>query len=95
MTMAGLWAEATVEGAPLVSFTILTCEAGAATRHIHPRSPVVLMEEDWERWLTPGAPAAELMRPAPDERVELRRVGRAVGRVGNDGPELVAPLAAG
>ncbi len=92
MVMAGLWARTVVDGAPLVSFTILTCAAGAATRRLHPRVPVVLMEEAWERWMSPGAEAADLMRPPPDERVAMHRVGRAVGRVDNDGPELVAPL---
>jgi putative SOS response-associated peptidase YedK len=89
--MAGLWAQATIDDARLLSFTILTCPAGAATRHLHPRSPVVLAEADWQRWLTPEADAAGLMRPAPDDRVDLREVGPAVGNVRNDGPELIDP----
>lgn len=93
MTMAGLWAKAVIDGEPLVSFTVLTCPAGEATRHIHPRSPVVLAEQDWEQWLTSAIDAPELMRPPPDDRVRLRPVSTAVGRVANDGPELVEPLA--
>jgi putative SOS response-associated peptidase YedK len=93
--LAGLWARATVEGLPLPSFTVLTCPAGPATRELHPRSPVVVAEADWERWLAGGADGARLMRPAPDERVEIREVGLAVGNVRNDGPGLVAPLSAG
>jgi len=79
----------------LLSFTVLTCPAGAATRHLHPRSPVILAETDWERWLTPGSDAADLMRPAPDDRVDLREVGLAVGNVRNDGPELIEPAGLG
>ena len=89
--MAGLWAQANIDGEKLVSFTILTCPAGQATRHLHPRSPVVLNEADWPRWLTPGADATDLLYPAPDDRVSLREVGPAVGNVRNDGPELIEP----
>ena len=90
--MAGLWALAQIGGETLLSFTVLTCPAGAATRHLHPRSPVILAEADWERWLTAGSDAANLMRPAADDRVDLREVGPAVGNVRNDGPELIEPV---
>ncbi|MFQ5566792.1 MAG: SOS response-associated peptidase [Paracoccaceae bacterium] len=90
--MAGLWAQAVAGGETLLSFTVLTCPAGAATRHLHPRSPVILAEADWERWLAPGSDAADLMRPAADHRVEVREVCPAVGNVRNDGPELIEPV---
>ena len=64
--MAGLWAQAEIGGENLLSFAVLTCPAGAATRHLHPRSPVVLAETDWDAWLAPGSDCAALMRPAPD-----------------------------
>ena len=89
--MAGLWAQASIGGEKLLSFTVLTCPAGEATRHIHPRSPVVLDEVDWDRWLTAGSDAADLMRPVADDRVGLAEVGPAVGNVRNDGPELIEP----
>ncbi len=77
----------------LLSCTILTTEAGAATRHLHPRSPVVLTEEAAERWL--AAPDPTLMRPIPDDRLDMWPVDRAVGQVRNDGPELAAPAGLG
>ena len=89
--MAGLWARAEIGGETLLSFAVLTCPAGAATRQLHPRSPVILAEADWARWLTPGSDAADLMRPAADDRVEVREVAPAVGNVRNDGPELIEP----
>jgi putative SOS response-associated peptidase YedK len=91
--MAGLWSQATIGDAKLLSFTVLTCPAGEATRRIHPRSPVVLAEADWERWLAPESNAADLMRPAPDDRVDLCEVGPAVGNVRNDGATLIEPVA--
>jgi len=90
--MAGLWAQALIAGEKILSFTVLTCPAGEATRHLHPRSPVVLNEADWGRWLTPGSDVADLMRPAANDRVVLREVGSAVGNVRNNGPELIEPL---
>jgi len=93
--MAGLWSQPVIEGERLLTFTILTCPAGTATRHLHPRSPVILAEADWQRWLTPGSEATDLMRPAADDRIELWEVDPAVGDVRNNGPELIEPLPAG
>lgn len=86
---AGLWENATVEGQRLLSCTILTTGAGEATRHLHPRSPVVLPEHSAQSWLDGSADAADLMRPILDDRVEFWPVDRAVGQVRNDGPALV------
>jgi putative SOS response-associated peptidase YedK len=93
--MAGLWAQATIGDTKLLSFTVLTCPAGAATRHLHPRSPVVLAEADWQRWLTPAQDAMDLMRPAADDRIDVIEVGPAVGNVRNNGPEMIEPVVAG
>jgi putative SOS response-associated peptidase YedK len=86
---AGLWAAARIEGEWLLSCTILTTAAGDATRHLHPRSPVVLAEEAAEAWLHGTADPHALMRPIHDDRVEMWPVDRRVGQVRNDGPELV------
>lgn len=93
--LAGLWDRAVVEGEEIVSFTVLTCDAGSATRAIHHRSPVVLGEEEHAAWLGFGDDPERLMHPIPDDRVELREVGAAVGNVRNDGPELVEPVGLG
>ena len=85
-------AQALIAGEKLLSFTVLTCPAGEATRHLHPCSPVVLTEADWARWLIPGSDMADLMRPAANDRVVLREVGSAVGNARNNGPELIEPL---
>lgn len=86
---AGLWAEAMIGGERLLSCTILTTEANRATRHLHPRSPVVLGEEDVGSWLSGRGDPSALMRPIPDERVEFWEVDARVGQVRNDGPELI------
>lgn len=93
--MAGLWAEPVIEGAPLLTATLLTTAAGTATRHLHPRSPVVLAEDEWDAWLGGAEEAWRLMHPAPDDRVRLVEVSRAVNRVGPEGPQLVEPVGLG
>lgn len=89
--LAGLWAAAKVEGEWLLSCTVLTTAAGEATRYLHPRSPVVLAEDAADGWLDGSADAAALMRPIPDERVEMWPVDPQVGQVRNDGPGLAEP----
>jgi putative SOS response-associated peptidase YedK len=89
--MAGLWAQAKIGGETLLSFTVLTCAAGPATRHLHPRSPVILRDAEWDHWLAAGSDAARLMHPAEDDLVDLREVDPRVGNVRNDGPDLIEP----
>lgn len=65
---AGLWdAWRDPAGAELCTCTIVTCAANALVEPVHDRMPVILREEDEERWLQPaaeGAPAPlELLRP--------------------------------
>lgn len=81
IAFAGLWAEAQVEGEALTSTSVLTCAAGPATAHLHPRSPVILAESDWEAWLSGAGDAGGLMRAPPDERVRVWEVDSRVGRV--------------
>lgn len=85
---AGLWSSTEIEGGRLISCTVLTAAAGAATRHLHPRTPVVLDEDDAGRWLA-GEVGAELMVAPSDERIALWQVDRAVGQIRNEGPELI------
>ncbi|MCD0445254.1 SOS response-associated peptidase [Glycomyces sp. A-F 0318] len=81
----------------LLTFTVLTCPAmGEAMETIHDRMPYVLPPERFAAWLgEEDAEEAELLAgPAPSlpGELEIRKVGRAVGRTGNEGPELVAPI---
>ncbi|MEM7668644.1 MAG: SOS response-associated peptidase [Pseudomonadota bacterium] len=87
--MAGLWADAFVDGAWLRSCTILTAAAGAATAHLHPRTPVILEEQEWSDWLS-GTRTAELMRAPDDSRLACWEVGPEVGNVRNEGRTLIA-----
>jgi len=86
------------DGSPILeTFTIVTTEPNALCAPIHDRMPVMLPEESWKAWLgetnaTPGD-LRKLLGPFPADRMECWPVGKAVGNVANDGPELVDHVA--
>ncbi|GAB3647166.1 SOS response-associated peptidase [Glycomyces tarimensis] len=99
VVFAGLWETWSREDTSLLSFTVLTCPAaGEAIETVHDRMPYVLPPERFAAWLgEEDADEGELLAgPAPElpERLEIRKVGRAVGRTGNDGPDLTRPVEA-
>lgn len=54
-------------------YSFLTTEPNAVVKPIHPKAmPVILMEDDWETWLTADAPTAlKLQRPWPDDELMI------------------------
>ena len=90
---AGSRADAGVAEPPLRTCTVITTEAGPDMGDIHHRMPVVLEPEVLEEWLDPSnrdKPELEsLLVPSPGGTLVHRAVGRAVGNVRNDGPELI------
>jgi putative SOS response-associated peptidase YedK len=59
----------------ILSFTILTTDAGAATRHLHDRMPVILDWSGFAGWLQEGAVASAANL---DKQVHLLPVSRQV-----------------
>lgn len=96
LAFAGLWS-VWQRGSqpPLLTCTVLTTAARGELARVHDRMPLLLPRQRWGDWLAAPADAAELLS-APPERLlsdlEIRPVGRAVGDVRNDGPELIAPV---
>lgn len=83
---------------PLLTATIVTTDANAPLRALHDRMPVILDPDGWRRWLDPATPVAEaeaLLRPAPDDLLELIPVSTRVNSVRNDDAACIAPLTAG
>jgi len=93
IAFAALW-EHNVDAGDTVCTITTTPNAEASA--IHDRMPVILAPASWARWLTPDPLSdderLELLRPAPDGFLKLHPVDRAVGKVGNDTPELITPL---
>jgi len=70
--IAGLWRADEAVGE---AYTMLTCAPGPDVAPYHDRQVVVLGRGDWERWLDPGVPAAELLKPLPAGSLAVERVG--------------------
>lgn len=95
---AGLWeVRRTDEGEVLRSCTIITTGANSFMQSIHDRMPVILHQDDYADWLTPGdanvAAMKALLRPYEDAAMTAYPVSKAVNRAGYSSPELIQPLA--
>lgn len=97
MALAGIyehWLGA--DGSELETMAILTTAANAAVARLHDRRPVIIPEADYERWLDccPGSaePVRDLLRPAPDDALEVIEVSPRLNDWRNEGPEVQEPL---
>ncbi len=99
MAMAGLWSlwRDPASGHWVPSCAVITTVANATVAPLHDRMPVLLTEEDWDQWLDPAEPSAELMRevlvPAPPHLLQRYPVSSSVNSVRNEGPGLIEPEA--
>jgi putative SOS response-associated peptidase YedK len=98
MGFAGLWETYSgADGSEIDTACILTTEANAATLAVHDRMPVILEPESFAPWLDCDAisdrRAAELLKPAAEERLAFYEISPAINKVTTDGPELQEPLA--
>ena len=90
---------ASADGRFLLSTTIITREATGPLAEIHDRTPVMLRRDQIDSWLDTSLTAPRevqdwILRDTPlreDASLAVREVDPAVGRVGNDGPELLEP----
>ncbi len=60
--IAGIWRSDPQVGE---AWSMLTCPPGTDIAPYHDRQVVVLGRDDWDRWLDPAVPSAELCRPLP------------------------------
>lgn len=102
LAMAGLyelWRDpALAEDDPdrwLWTCTIITEQASDLLGEIHDRNPVIVPAALHESWLDCSdedpATARKLLDQIPEARLEPYVVGAAVGKVSNNGPELIEP----
>jgi putative SOS response-associated peptidase YedK len=93
---AGLWEFTKLAGEDLLSAAIIVGEANPLVAQVHDRMPVMLMPEDYDRWLDPATPVEELramLKPYDANLLEAYEVNRAVNSVKNDTGECIEPLA--
>jgi putative SOS response-associated peptidase YedK len=83
------------EGDVLDTCTILTTHANALLRPVHDRMPVIVAPEHYARWLDTGdTDVADLLRPCPDDLLQVHPVSARVNAVRNDDAGLIEPVAA-
>jgi putative SOS response-associated peptidase YedK len=92
LALAGLWESWRADGTGKIlrTFTILTTKPNKLAASVHDRMPVVIPPASWALWLGEqvGDPNA-LLRPVPDDVLEIWPVSRAVGTPQNNGPDLL------
>ena len=98
LAFAGLWApwRDPATGDWMLSATVLTTRANDVVGVLHDRMPVILDDEAWPLWVDPDVRdiglLQDLLRPAPDELLELAPAAPLVNNANNEGPALlVAP----
>ena len=90
---AGLWEDwMGADGSEIATACIVTVMPNGQMAAIHDRMPAIVEPADFSAWLSlneedTGA-ALRLVRPARDGLLELVRIGKAVNKVANDGPEV-------
>ena len=97
LAFAGLWETWTgPNGEELDTAAIVTTEANRTLAAIHPRMPVFVPSEAFDRWLdcdaVPAEEASSLIKPADDALLEAYPISPAVNRVANDSDALIAPI---
>ncbi len=90
---AALWETWNGPPGPLETCAIVTTDANEAMAAVHERMPVIVPRGEYARWLdcAAGNDVGDLLHPAADGTIAIRRVGRAVNFARNDSPKLVEP----
>lgn len=99
VAFAGVWESwMGPNGEEMETAAIVTTEANREMAAVHHRAPVIVPPDQFDFWLDPridGPEAAALIRPAPDDSMNVYEVSSAVNRVANDTPDLILPAPAG
>lgn len=94
---AGLWERWNREGKGIQSCTIITTEPNELMKPIHNRMPVIVQQEDYDRWLNPafedGKALQQVLRRYPTELMEAYPVSTVVNNPRNDVAECIGRLA--
>ena len=94
---AGLWEIwNSPDGSEVLSCTIITTEPNALVREIHNRMPVILQNEDYQIWLSPGEENSKktdsLLKPFNPNLMEAYPVSKYVNNPKNESSECIQPL---
>ena len=94
ISMAGLYEEwkDPATGKLVTSATIIVTDASEEVAHIHNRMPVILEQDQIEKWLF-GKSGVEVLKPAPEGTLQEHRVSRRVNssRADENDETLIEP----
>ena len=93
---AGVWEFARLGGEGILSTAIIVGKANPLVGAVHDRMPVMLMSEDYDRWLGPTISIDDLkamLKPYDPALMEAYAVNSAVNSVKNDTEECIEPAA--
>lgn len=93
LLVAGLWSvwKPSRTAPSLLTCTVITTVPPRRFAEVHDRMPLVLGEDDWDRWLDPDRPAPQTLLAGPPDAgaMAMREVSVLVNNVANNGPELI------
>jgi putative SOS response-associated peptidase YedK len=94
IAFAGLWERWDDHGhqKPLETFTIITTAANELVQPIHERMPLILEPDDFEAWLSPGEPSAELRAAPKADLLEAVPISTWVNSPAHDDPRCIEPI---
>ncbi|MBF9231864.1 SOS response-associated peptidase [Microvirga alba] len=97
MPLAGLWETYSApDGSEIDTAAIITTDANGVLAAVHDRMPVILSREDLKTWLDVSdedtKKAIRLVRPCPEDWLDMVPVSSRVNKVENDDPSLQEPL---
>jgi putative SOS response-associated peptidase YedK len=83
------------DGGEIDTAAIVTTDANGTLSAVHDRMPVILSPDDIGAWLDVRDERADVMplvRPCPDDWLDMVPVSSRVNKVENDDPGLLEPL---
>ncbi|MBD1843316.1 SOS response-associated peptidase [Cyanobacteria bacterium FACHB-63] len=91
---AGLWERwNSPDGETVETCTIITTEANELAATVHDRMPVILSEDEYDRWLDPSFKSAQsLLHPYASADMRSYPVPLTVNSPTHDAPDCIAPL---
>ena len=94
---AGLWDQwRSPEGRLLRTVTIITTHANPLLACMHERMPVILKNQDCQRWIEPAqmtpAAAEEMLQPYPAHEMIAHPVSTSVNSPRHDSPDQINPV---
>lgn len=95
LMFGGLWERWSPKGGePIETYSIVTMDAVGELARLHDRMPLMLPPELHRDWIEgDGEQATAIAQAAPLPSLSWHAVGKAVGNVRNQGPQLIEPIA--